>query len=509
MSDQQASRRLLRAPDDLIIGGMNRFVLVLLTVLTAAAPLCAQAGRKSPTASVPPLVPGVAMESSVEIHGSDVAATRFTLAVPESAFAVEIAVSNSPADLDLVVYGPHGGLVAVSEYADYNESVMLTRVGEPELVTGLHEIEVIYQLRQAPVVDGRTLTSIPFALSARLVTVDAAITLRPGELTPGRLEPRDAMMRLYRVEVPRGAAALRVDIADTDGDLDLFVNRRFAPGDPYDYSHSAQTIRSTETLTIAADSVPRVSFGTYYIMVVDQVSFDAPVDYSIIVSLTADPPEAIRGIPVVPIPADPFERALAATVEVSTPDGGGSGCIVTASGYILTNWHVVAGPDDRPSEDIVIGISLDHTRPPVELFHAEVVAWEPERDLALLRITAGRYGDRLPAGYAFPALERSTDPVRISGPVHFIGYPWVGGTGSRASITYTRGVVAGFQRTGFGLVFKSDGEINPGNSGGAALDDRFRLIGLPTSIVGRDSGQLAYVVPITAVPEPWLSMIGW
>ena len=75
-------------------------------------------------------------------------------------------------------------------------------------------------------------------------------------------------------------------------------------------------------------------------------------------------------------------------------------------------------------------------------------------------------------------------------------------------MTYTRGTVAGFQRTTFGLLMKTDGEINPGNSGGAALDSDFRLVGFPSSIVGENAGQLAYVVPAAAIPTSWLRRIG-
>ena len=156
----------------------------------------------------------------------------------------------------------------------------------------------------------------------------------------------------------------------------------------------------------------------------------------------------------------------------------------------------------------MIGVSVDHTRPPAERFRAEVIAHAQDRDLALLRITSGRYGEALPAGYRFPAVPMRISALSITEDLQFIGYPWIGGTGSRASITYTRGTVAGFQKTGFGLLVKSDGEINAGNSGGAALDGEFRLIGLPTSVVGANAGQLAYVVPITAIPEAWHGIIG-
>ncbi|MFW6293818.1 MAG: S1 family peptidase, partial [Spirochaetota bacterium] len=217
---------------------------------------------------------------------------------------------------------------------------------------------------------------------------------------------------------------------------------------------------------------------------------------------------SLVGVAPLPRTRGPLERALLATVEISIPDGGGSGVIVTEDGYLLTNWHVVEGPDGGPSDDITIGVSVDHTRPPAERFRAEVVAHDADRDLALLRITSGRYGGALPADYRFPTVEMRASPLAIAEDLQFIGYPWIGGTGSRASITYTRGTVAGFQKTGFGLLVKSDGEINAGNSGGAALDRDYRLIGLPTSVVGENAGQLAYVVPIAAIPDAWHDIIG-
>ncbi|MFW5843717.1 MAG: trypsin-like peptidase domain-containing protein [Spirochaetota bacterium] len=81
------------------------------------------------------------------------------------------------------------------------------------------------------------------------------------------------------------------------------------------------------------------------------------------------------------------------------------------------------------------------------------------------------------------------------------------GTGSRVTITYTRGVVSGFEETSVGTIIKSDAEINEGNSGGAALNDEFELVGLPTQVVGFDAGQLAYIYPVGLIPEEWLRTI--
>ena len=101
-------------------------------------------------------------------------------------------------------------------------------------------------------------------------------------------------------------------------------------------------------------------------------------------------------------------------------------------------------------------------------------------------------------------MELRATAVSIGDSLHFVGYPGIGGTGSRASITYTLGVVAGFQQTSYGYEIKTDGEINSGSSGGAALDSSFRLVGVPTSIVGEESGQLAYIVPVSAIPPAWM-----
>jgi S1-C subfamily serine protease len=54
---------------------------------------------------------------------------------------------------------------------------------------------------------------------------------------------------------------------------------------------------------------------------------------------------------------------------------------------------------------------------------------------------------------------------------------------------------------------KTDAEITTGNSGGAALDERGRLVGVPTSMVELGSGQVAYVHPLDALPEEFRELV--
>ncbi|MFP4551406.1 MAG: trypsin-like peptidase domain-containing protein [Spirochaetales bacterium] len=141
-------------------------------------------------------------------------------------------------------------------------------------------------------------------------------------------------------------------------------------------------MRSTESLVITDESFPALNARIYYVMVLDQVSDDAPVAYELFASAAEEAPSAVRRLSIIDIPTDRFDRALLETVEVLTPGCGGSGCIISEEGYVITNWHVVEGLEGKPSDDITIGISLDHSRPPVELYRAEVVEYAPDRDLA-------------------------------------------------------------------------------------------------------------------------------
>jgi S1-C subfamily serine protease len=55
---------------------------------------------------------------------------------------------------------------------------------------------------------------------------------------------------------------------------------------------------------------------------------------------------------------------------------------------------------------------------------------------------------------------------------------------------------------------KTDAEITNGNSGGAALDERGRLVGVPSATVENRSGQIGYVQPLTALPAEWRRSLG-
>jgi S1-C subfamily serine protease len=486
---------------------MHRQKQIAILGFLLVAVVSAVSGQKRVAPRAERLSPGETVEATL-VLGTAAEVAEYRVEVTDDVFRLEFDISDAPADLDLEL--DLGSLEGYrSQTFQYNETLELSRTSEPVLESGTATIRVIYQFDSAPIVDGRPQTEIPFKLTVSAVSVkDDIERLSFGNSVTGTLTPETGMVDVYRLRVPSGGSTLRLDVSNTDGDLDLFLFEDRLYADPFLSTYSAQSVRSTESLVVTDRSVPALSPGTYYVMVLDQVSAEAPVSYELHVSASEEAPTAVRNLPRLDLPSDRFERALLATVEVLTPGGGGSGCIVSEDGYVITNWHVVEGLDGNPSDDITVAISLDHSRPPAELYRAEVLDYAPDRDLALLRITSGRYGEPLPSRYRFPSHELSPRDLTIATPLQFIGYPWIGGTGSRASLTYTRGTVSGFQRAAFGLLVKTDGEINPGNSGGAALDSRHRLVGFPSSVVFEDAGQLAYIVPVSAIPAEWRSRIG-
>jgi serine protease DegQ len=157
--------------------------------------------------------------------------------------------------------------------------------------------------------------------------------------------------------------------------------------------------------------------------------------------------------------------------------GLGSGVIVSATGYILTNNHVVEAADE-------IEVALtDGSR-----LLAQVVGADPETDLAVLRVKA----DKLPA-ISFG----TSETLRVGDIALAIGNPL--GVGQ----TVTAGIVSAVDRSGLGInVFENfiqtDAAINQGNSGGALIDARGNLVGINTAIVSQSGGSIGIGFAIPA-----------
>ncbi|MFA5057901.1 MAG: DegQ family serine endoprotease [Opitutaceae bacterium] len=147
--------------------------------------------------------------------------------------------------------------------------------------------------------------------------------------------------------------------------------------------------------------------------------------------------------------------------------GLGSGIIVSADGYILTNNHVV---DDADS----VKVTLSDSR----VLTAKVIGTDKKTDIAVIKVDARD----------LPAITfADSDGVEVGDRVLAVGNPF--GIGE----TVTSGIVSGTGRSGAtGLDYEdfiqTDAAINPGNSGGALVDMRGRLIGLNTAILSRSGG---------------------
>jgi serine protease DegQ len=156
----------------------------------------------------------------------------------------------------------------------------------------------------------------------------------------------------------------------------------------------------------------------------------------------------------------------------------GSGVIVSADGYILTNFHVIEGADE-------IEVGLADGRKAA----ASIVGTDPETDLAVIRIKA----DRLPViVLGDPAAARVGDVVLA------IGNPF--GVGQ----TVTLGIISALGRNNlhinhFENFIQTDAAINFGNSGGALVDTRGNLLGINSAIYSQTGGSvgIGFAIPVS------------
>jgi len=146
--------------------------------------------------------------------------------------------------------------------------------------------------------------------------------------------------------------------------------------------------------------------------------------------------------------------------------GLGSGFIIEATGYIVTNHHVV---NDAKSIEVTLS---DGRRLP-----ATLVGSDPETDLALLKVDA--------TGLPTIGLGSSAE-VRVGEPVMAIGNPF------GLDHTVTVGIISAKSRViGAGRYddfLQTDAAINPGNSGGPLINTRGQAIGIASAIASRSGG---------------------
>lgn len=143
---------------------------------------------------------------------------------------------------------------------------------------------------------------------------------------------------------------------------------------------------------------------------------------------------------------------------VRTPkqQGSGSGVIISADGYIVTNNHVVADADE-------LTVTLNDNKE----YSARIIGTDKASDLALIKID----GKNLPA-----ITIASSDDIKVGEWVLAVGNPF------NLTNTVTAGIVSAKARSlyqnGVESFIQTDAAINPGNSGGALVNTRGELIGI-------------------------------
>ena len=181
------------------------------------------------------------------------------------------------------------------------------------------------------------------------------------------------------------------------------------------------------------------------------------------------------GIPVPPnMPRTPRAERGQPQPDEEQPRGVGSGFILTADGFVMTNAHVVEGADE-----VIV------TLPDKREFKAKIIGADKRSDVAVVKIEA----TGLPA-------------VKIGDVNRLKVGEWVMAIGSPFGLdnTVTAGIVSAKQRdTGDYLpLIQTDVAINPGNSGGPLINMRGEVVGINSQIYSRSGGfqGISFAIPI-------------
>ena len=171
--------------------------------------------------------------------------------------------------------------------------------------------------------------------------------------------------------------------------------------------------------------------------------------------------------------------------QVQTPKraAAGSGVIISADGYIVTNNHVVDGADE-------LTVTLNENS---KEYSARIIGADKTTDLALIKIDA----KNLPA-----IVIANSDDVKVG--------EWVLAVGNPLGLnnTVTAGIVSAKARSmgqGVSSMIQTDAAINQGNSGGALVNTRGELIGINAMIYSQTGSNIGYgfAIPTSIVTRLW------
>lgn len=225
------------------------------------------------------------------------------------------------------------------------------------------------------------------------------------------------------------------------------------------------TVAATPALTPATERHEAASYAA-------AVSVAAPAVVGISTQSVVRGREVPSGLP------EEFIHLMPETAQ--RVQGAGSGVIIDARGYVVTNQHVIANANE-------VTVQLADGRSA----RARIVGSDPDTDLAVLKIPL----------QPLPTIELGrSDRLRVGDVVLAIGNPLAMGQ------TVTQGIVSATGRGQLGLAMfenyvQTDAAINPGNSGGALVDASGRLVAINTAVLSRQSGTegIGFAIPMNLV----------
>ncbi len=158
-----------------------------------------------------------------------------------------------------------------------------------------------------------------------------------------------------------------------------------------------------------------------------------------------------------------------------TSEASGSGVIISRTGYVLTNKHVVEGA-------ALVKITLMSG----EKYDGIVVARDEQRDLAIVGIIADR------SDFSEGVLG-SSETIAVGEEVVAIGYS----LGLEGQVTVSKGIVSAIRDIDSSSYIQTDAAINPGNSGGPLVNLKGEIIGINTAkYVGEAVEGIGLAIPI-------------